>query len=50
LDTLQTSLSVRWQFLTPFYGARWLLKPWMAWLRGSREPAKFHLILGRKRI
>ena len=43
---LGENLGIRWRLLTPFYGLRWLLKPLAAKLRGRREPAKFHLIIG----
>lgn len=46
LAELGKILGIRWRFLTPFYGFRWLLKPLIAKLGGRREPAKFHLIDG----
>ena len=48
LSDLETSLDLKWQFYTPFYGIRWVLRPLKALLSGGREPAKFHLITGTK--
>jgi len=48
LKTLETQLSIRWQLITPFYGLGWILRPLKAALRASREPAKFHIIVGHK--
>jgi SAM-dependent methyltransferase len=48
LKTLETQLAISWQLITPFYGLGWLLRPLKAALRASREPAKFHIIVGTK--
>jgi len=48
LKELGTALGLRWQVLTPFYGLAWLLKPLKAMLLRQREPAKFHVIVGRR--
>ena len=48
LKDLGAALGVRWQILTPFYGLSWLLKPLKASLLRRREPAKFHVIVGRR--
>ena len=48
LDELAKKFGIQWQFLTPFYGLRWILRPLGAMLLRRREPAKFHLIVGRK--
>ena len=48
LQELESSLNIHWKIYTPFYGIEWLLRPIKAALRGKREPAKFHLITGRK--
>jgi len=47
LDTLEAQLGITWQILTPNYGLRWGLRPLKARLRGHREPAKFHVIVGQ---
>ena len=48
LDQLAKELNLTWKRITPFYGLRWFLRPLMAGLLRRREPAKFHLIVGRK--
>jgi SAM-dependent methyltransferase len=48
LKELGGQLHVRWKILRPFYGLRWMLRPLVATLLRRREPAKFHLIVGRK--
>jgi SAM-dependent methyltransferase len=49
LAALETTLDLRWDLFEPWYGVRWSLKPWVARLRGGREPAKFKLVIGRRR-
>lgn len=49
LQGLRDRLGLAWEFVRPWYGLRWALKPWAARLRGSREPARFMLIVGRPR-
>jgi SAM-dependent methyltransferase len=49
LDQLGQELNLTWKRITPFYGLRWFLRPLMAGLLRRREPAKFHLIVGRKK-
>ena len=48
LEQLAEALHIHWRMITPKYGLRWRLRPWLASLSGRREPAKFHLIIGRK--
>ena len=48
LDKLAQQLHITWKIITPFYGLRWILRPLVAALLRRREPAKFHLIVGRK--
>lgn len=48
LDQLARELALTWKRITPFYGLSWILRPLMAGLLRRREPAKFHLIVGRK--
>lgn len=47
-ESLAQELGIRWRWLTPNYGLRWLLRPWLARLLGRREPANFHIILGTR--
>ena len=48
LKQLAQELHLTWKFITPFYGLRWMLRPLVSVLLRRREPAKFHLIVGRK--
>jgi ubiquinone/menaquinone biosynthesis C-methylase UbiE len=48
LKEMAQELNLRWKFITPFYGFRWMLRPLLANLRGRRESAKFHLLVGKK--
>jgi SAM-dependent methyltransferase len=48
LQALARELNLTWKFITPFYGLRWMLRPMSSALLRRREPAKFHLIVGRK--
>ncbi|HEX9385861.1 MAG TPA: class I SAM-dependent methyltransferase [Anaerolineales bacterium] len=48
LDELGRGLHIAWKRITPFYGLRWMFRPLVATLVRRREPAKFHLIVGRK--
>ena len=47
LKELARELDLKWRFTTPFYGLRWMVRPLIAGLSGRREPAKFHLIVGK---
>jgi SAM-dependent methyltransferase len=46
LQALANKLNLKWNFITPFYGISWQLRPILARLLGHREPAKFHIIVG----
>lgn len=48
IKQLGSTLSLHWQILTPFYGLAWTFKPLKAALLGRREPAKFHVLVGRR--
>jgi hypothetical protein len=48
LATIARTLGIEWELFEPWYGVRWWLKPHVARLRGSREPARFKLIVGRR--
>lgn len=50
LKELGSQLNVGWQFVTPNYGLRWDMRPLKAKLLGQREPAKFHVVVGRKLV
>ena len=47
IKQLGKELNLRWQMMTPFYGLSWALKPIKAKLLRRREPAKFHLLVGK---
>jgi SAM-dependent methyltransferase len=49
LGELGREAALRWEIFEPWYGVRWWLKPWVARLRGLREPARHKLIVGRRR-
>ncbi len=42
------SLQIEWQWITPNYGWRWAIRPWIARLLRRREPAQFALLVARK--
>ncbi len=48
LRKLSTTLGLQWTLIRPFYGFDWHMRPLKAWIRGRREHAHFHLILGDK--
>jgi SAM-dependent methyltransferase len=48
LKELGSTLNLHWQILTPFYGLPWLLRPLKASLLRRREPAKFHVVVGKR--
>jgi ubiquinone/menaquinone biosynthesis C-methylase UbiE/uncharacterized protein YbaR (Trm112 family) len=48
LKELARELHLKWKFITPFYGLRWMLRPLVARLSGRREPAKFHVLVGKE--
>jgi hypothetical protein len=48
LAALAGELALRWELFEPWYGVRWWIKPWVARLRGAREPARFKLVVGHR--
>jgi SAM-dependent methyltransferase len=48
LDDLARELAITWKRITPFYGLRWMFRPLISKLLRRREPAKFHLVVGKK--
>ncbi len=48
LQDLAAQVRLSWSSLAPFYGLQWALKPWLARLRGQREPARFMILVGTK--
>ncbi len=48
MRTLGEELNIHWQHMRPFYGFYWQIRPWLARMRGLREPAEFGLWVGLK--
>ncbi len=48
LAELEAQLALRFERFAPWYGVRWALKPWLARLRRTREPARFELVVGHR--
>jgi len=48
LRELEETFSIRWTVHRPWYGWRWALRPWVAKLRGRREPSRFRMYVARK--
>ncbi|HVR12125.1 MAG TPA: class I SAM-dependent methyltransferase, partial [Thermoanaerobaculia bacterium] len=46
---LSRRLGIRFETVTPWYGWRWALRPWVARLRRRREPSRFTILLAQKR-
>lgn len=49
MDSLGRRLDLAWRHLTPWYGWRWAVKPWVARVLGRREPAQFGVWIGSRR-
>jgi len=47
LAKLEREFGIRWEIYHPSYGLRWALRPWMARLRGRREPSQFRIYAAR---
>ena len=48
LEELARELNLKWKFITPFYNLKWSLRPLIAFLLHHREPARFHVIIGKR--
>jgi SAM-dependent methyltransferase len=48
LADLERRLGLRFRKVTPWYGWRWAMRPWLARLRRRREPSRFTILLARK--
>jgi SAM-dependent methyltransferase len=48
LQGLEDNCSIRWTIHRPWYGWRWALRPWIARMRGRREPSSFRMYVARK--
>jgi len=47
IGDLSEQAGLTWSTLTPSYGVRWSIRPWIARLRGNREPARFLILVGK---
>jgi SAM-dependent methyltransferase len=47
LHDLEEEFEFRWQHHRPYYGMRWSMRPSLARLGGSREPARFRIYTAR---
>jgi SAM-dependent methyltransferase len=45
LKALETKFNFRWITFTPHYGLRWRMRPFIAKLRGRREPSRFRIYM-----
>jgi SAM-dependent methyltransferase len=48
LRDLEEKLGIAWERHTPFYGFRWMLRPWIASWNRRREPSRFQIYTARK--
>jgi len=48
LSGLEKKLSIQWTVYSPWYGWKWAMRPWIAKLRGQREPSRFRIYVARK--
>jgi SAM-dependent methyltransferase len=48
LRTLQERLSIQWSVHQPKYGLKWALRPFLARIRGRREPSRFRIYTATK--
>jgi SAM-dependent methyltransferase len=48
LNALARQLALQWDIVEPWYGVRWWVRPLVARIRHTREPARFKLVVGRR--
>ncbi|HXO29447.1 MAG TPA: SAM-dependent methyltransferase, partial [Thermoanaerobaculia bacterium] len=48
IHDLGSRLGIRFHAITPWYGWRWATRPWIARLKGRREPSRFAILLAKK--
>ncbi len=48
LTSIGHELGISWNFIAPFYGLGWMLKPVWAKLRGWRQPARFVIAVSKR--
>ena len=49
LDRLAQLFNLNWQMVAPYYGLRWALRPWIARIKGRREPSQFRIYFSEVR-
>jgi len=49
LHALSDRFAIDWKLYTPYYGFRWMLRPWLAKLRGHRAPSRFRIYVAQVR-
>jgi SAM-dependent methyltransferase len=50
VQSLGRELGLSWKALRPWYGLVWSARPLKAWLKGGREPSKFHVLWGQRTV
>jgi ubiquinone/menaquinone biosynthesis C-methylase UbiE len=48
LRRLEEKFSIQWTIHRPWHGWKWAMRPWIARLRGLREPSRFRIYVARK--
>jgi SAM-dependent methyltransferase len=48
MQSFEEHLWIRWKTHSPHYGLRWAMRPFLAKIRGRREPAKFLIYVAQK--
>jgi SAM-dependent methyltransferase len=49
LAMLEEHFKLRWRIHSPFYGMSWAMRPWLARLKGRREPSQFRIYVAEVR-
>ena len=50
LQSLERQFSIQWEIHCPWYGPRMAARPWLAALRGKRQPATFRIYFAKASI
>jgi SAM-dependent methyltransferase len=45
---LGRALNLDWKIARPWYGVRWALRPWIARVKGKREPSQFPVLIASR--
>ena len=43
LAALEEQFGIRWRIYSPFYGLKWAMRPFIAKLKGTRQPSRFRI-------